>query len=238
VDKFGSFPTDSRPSKVDQNFDLWDETLHSTIGKSSCPDLHPQYKNSHHQEGGKQWARTFQQDRIQKQVNNECLEPLIDDLTSSVEGFTFHDQRPEVFCFSNLEITHLPSFYPFTPSNKTVPAKPNKLTDHEFVQLGIPSERQFGFLLQDSFLQEDEMLQLVQQIDARDWIHDKEKKRVQIYGYNYLSPGTPSAPIPDFFKSVLDKISSSSMGVYDQLIVSEFLPGIGVNQHVDRFFLG
>lgn len=68
------------------------------------------------------------------------------------------------------------------------------------------------------------------------WANDRENKRVQVFGYNYLDPTKEPKPIPECYQSLLDKISASGFGDYDQLIVSEFRSGVGLKSHVDRLF--
>jgi len=97
------------------------------------------------------------------------------------------------------------------------------------------TKTEFGLVFEERFLTENEMAQLLQAIELGEWVNDKENKRVQIFGYNYLDPTKEAIEIPAHFNQLREKIQAR-FGTYDQLIISEFLPGIGLKPHVDRFF--
>lgn len=68
---------------------------------------------------------------------------------------------------------------------------------------------------------------------------DADKKRVQVFGYNYLYPQVPAVTIPDYLRPILDQLRARGFGAdYDQLIISEYLPGMGFKAHIDRLFWG
>lgn len=93
-----------------------------------------------------------------------------------------------------------------------------------------------GFDLQEEYLTEEELVALMKLVEEGTWANDKEQKRVQIFGYNYLEPTLPSVPIPSSYSFLVDKLEKDCYGKFDQLIISEYLPGVGVAAHVDRFF--
>lgn len=120
----------------------------------------------------------------------------------------------------------------------------NVKIDEEFLvispssHLGSLGGSGIGFLLFENFLSLDEMVALMKCIDCDDsaWAADMEHKRVQVFGYNYLNPEAVSKPIPTYFQFLLDRLRDRKLGSYDQLIISDYPPGIGLQAHVDRLY--
>jgi len=116
-----------------------------------------------------------------------------------------------------------------------------KLRDIDFIEASdSPSsaptnDSEFGFSFDSEFLTEEEMQELLKNIELGPWLKDKESKLVQIFGYNYLDQSAP-VEIPQYFDKLRKKIQDRGFGTYDQLIISEFLPGTGIKPHVDRFY--
>lgn len=96
----------------------------------------------------------------------------------------------------------------------------------------------FGFQLIENFLDADEMATLMKFIDFDEssWVPDMEHKSVQVFGYNYLDPEAASKPIPSYCQFLLDRMRERRLGSYDQLIISDYPPGIGLEPHVDRLY--
>lgn len=128
-----------------------------------------------------------------------------------------------------------------THSNGAADAIEGECTENEDGECEICNARKYdrdtlGFDLQEEYLTDEEMVTLVKLVDEGTWANDKEQKRVQIFGYNYLDPTLSSVPIPSCYAFLVDKLEKDCYGKFDQLIISEYLPGIGVAPHVDRFF--
>ena len=52
--------------------------------------------------------------------------------------------------------------------------------------------------------------------------------------YNYLNPQEDALVIPSYLEPLLRKLEQDQLGRYDQLIISEYQPGIGLKPHIDR----
>lgn len=220
IDKFGSFPSDCQPSSRDPNADMWDKKLHNQK-KTTTGSFRQSHGRTHHQEAGKQWSRPFQSERDEKiagqAVDGSSCEDSDSQTASDVSGgsdesFTESDEESSTGELSDLAFIRLTE------------------TDASY------NRDEFGFHFQADFLASTEMQSLLDSIETGTWIQDNEKKRVQVFGYNYVRPNEVPLPIPAYFDPLLKRIEASGYGSYSQLIISEFLPGIGVNPHVDRFF--
>eukprot|EP01126_Amoeba_proteus_P061465 TRINITY_DN8254_c0_g2_i2.p1 TRINITY_DN8254_c0_g2~~TRINITY_DN8254_c0_g2_i2.p1 ORF type:complete len:623 (+),score=85.31 TRINITY_DN8254_c0_g2_i2:86-1954(+) len=97
-----------------------------------------------------------------------------------------------------------------------------------------------GFLYVPNFLTKGEMDNIILEMDKGTWKSDMESKKVQVYGYNYLNPNQPSEPVPSYLSTLLQKVKDnfSISENFDQLIISDYPPGVGVKPHVDRLFWG
>lgn len=93
-----------------------------------------------------------------------------------------------------------------------------------------------GFRLIENFLSASEMDALMCEIDKGDWRPDLEAKQVQVFGYNYLNPSATPCEIPSYFDKLRNKLAENAFGCYDQLIISDYPVGVGLNPHVDRFY--
>jgi len=95
-----------------------------------------------------------------------------------------------------------------------------------------------GFELTTASLSPNEENILMDMIDKQSWMNDHEFKRVQIYGYNYLNSSVASVPIPEFLLPMILKLNQSYGIDFNHVIISEYLPGIGLQPHIDRFYWG
>jgi alkylated DNA repair protein alkB family protein 8 len=120
------------------------------------------------------------------------------------------------------------------------------LSDSDFIDfslLAAPSTPFKGFEYLENVLSLAEEEALVSLIDSSKWDVDTDGRRVQVYGYNYLRPATEKVPLPDLFQSLLENLRYhrqliSEADSFDQLIVTEYLPGQGFRPHIDRLFWG
>jgi alkylated DNA repair dioxygenase AlkB len=129
-----------------------------------------------------------------------------------------------------------PSFKP----KKTKTPK-SQLTDLAFIDFGPEvsyAREEVGIRFVPDFLNSEEMLALLQNIEEGTWTPDKQNRQVQIFGYNFLSPDNPHASIPSYFESLRDKMEAHGFGKFTELLIADYAPGVGVDPHVDRFFWG
>lgn len=118
---------------------------------------------------------------------------------------------------------------------------PSELTDLAFINFGRHASydtEELGLLLHENFLDEAEMLELIEGIEKTEWVSDFQNRRVQVYGYNFLAPEKEHLPIPSCFHSIESKLAEHGLGTFTELLVAEYAPGVGIDPHVDRFFWG
>eukprot|EP01128_Nolandella_sp_AFSM9_P008122 TRINITY_DN467_c3_g1_i2.p1 TRINITY_DN467_c3_g1~~TRINITY_DN467_c3_g1_i2.p1 ORF type:complete len:651 (+),score=103.77 TRINITY_DN467_c3_g1_i2:84-2036(+) len=170
-------------------------------------------------------------------TSDQILELLESDL------FKLASQREVRELFEKLQAIGSTSFGPHQRGGTSI-AGLEGLTDATFVDFSLPMVKPSltnglpsGFEYEPNFITIEQQRALVQSIDASPWLTDLEGKRVQVYGYNYLSPSTAAAPIPPSFANILN-ILRRHYGSFTELIVSEYLPGCGLDGHVDRLYWG
>lgn len=104
----------------------------------------------------------------------------------------------------------------------------NKIQTHE-----IP-----GLSLETDFLSPEEETLLVQNINTGVWL-TALKRRTQHYGYWYnyttksLTKENYLGPLPNWLLPLAEKIQIATGDLPNQAIVNEYLPGQGINPHVD-----
>jgi alkylated DNA repair dioxygenase AlkB len=87
---------------------------------------------------------------------------------------------------------------------------------------------------------EEEQSEILEELDDLPWLNDL-KRRVQHYGYKYdytakrIDPSMHVGELPEFATKIGQQLID--LGVMeimpDQLIVNEYMPGQGINPHVD-----
>ncbi len=90
------------------------------------------------------------------------------------------------------------------------------------------------------FLTEEQQNSILNEVDSRPWLNDL-KRRVQHYGYKYdytlkqIDHSLYVGELPPFAVEITEKLFENSIikQIPDQLIVNEYLPGQGINAHVD-----
>ncbi len=103
-----------------------------------------------------------------------------------------------------------------------------------------PQDLVDGLTLVDTFISEDEELELIQNIDKQSWLTDL-KRRVQHYGYKYdykarkLTEDFKVGDIPDFIKPISKRLLEQRCfnKLPDQVIVNEYESGQGISSHID-----
>jgi alkylated DNA repair dioxygenase AlkB len=95
-----------------------------------------------------------------------------------------------------------------------------------------------GLTLVSDFIDEKEECNLIELIESQHW--NKSLSRLtQHYGseYNYKSRRlTEAPPIPDWLDLIIDKVMKTEILDIrpDQIIINRYLPGEGINAHVDN----
>jgi alkylated DNA repair dioxygenase AlkB len=95
-----------------------------------------------------------------------------------------------------------------------------------------------GLTYVPNFISSDEEDSLLLQIDTQPWLTDL-KRRVQHYGYKYdyksrsIDSSMELGPLPLWASDLSDKLLSVTSEKPDQVIVNEYLPGQGINNHID-----
>lgn len=96
----------------------------------------------------------------------------------------------------------------------------------------------------ENYISEDEENFLLSVIDKQSWITEL-KRRVQHYGYKYdYKANTVSAEsvdsIPEFILSLCLKLVKDSTfnKIPNQVIINEYLPGLGISAHIDALCFG
>ncbi|KAL6069745.1 Alpha-ketoglutarate-dependent dioxygenase AlkB [Balamuthia mandrillaris] len=98
-----------------------------------------------------------------------------------------------------------------------------------------------GLKYYPNFLSKEEEAFLLQKIDEQPWLSDL-RRRVQHYGYKYdytkkkLDKSAHLGPLPSFCKDIVERLLSRGIlsQAPDQVIVNEYLPGQGINPHIDK----
>lgn len=106
--------------------------------------------------------------------------------------------------------------------------------------LFFPDEWPDGLTYLENYIQEDEAVKLVHEIDAAPWRTDL-KRRVQHYGYRYDYKARQArredylGSLPDLLQHLAERLTSEGhfQAVPDQVIVNEYLPGQGISAHID-----
>jgi alkylated DNA repair dioxygenase AlkB len=80
------------------------------------------------------------------------------------------------------------------------------------------------------------MTELLSHIEAGEWVPDNQNRRVQIFGYNFLVPEKEHVKIPEYFDKLRGRMEEKGYGKFEELLIAEYAPGVGVNPHIDRFF--
>jgi alkylated DNA repair dioxygenase AlkB len=104
----------------------------------------------------------------------------------------------------------------------------------------FPDEWPDGLTYLENYIQEDEAVKLVHEIDAAPWRTDL-KRRVQHYGYRYEYKARQArredylGSLPDLLQHLAERLTSEGhfQAVPDQVIVNEYLPGQGISAHID-----
>lgn len=118
---------------------------------------------------------------------------------------------------------------------------PAELTDLAFINFGNQvsyNPDNLGFTVIENFIDGAEVSWLLQHIEANEWKNDHQNRRVQIFGYNFLAPQHEHKPIPYYFAPLRAKLEAAGFGTFEELLVAEYAPGVGIDPHVDRFFWG
>eukprot|EP01126_Amoeba_proteus_P027494 TRINITY_DN27297_c0_g1_i1.p1 TRINITY_DN27297_c0_g1~~TRINITY_DN27297_c0_g1_i1.p1 ORF type:complete len:343 (+),score=46.77 TRINITY_DN27297_c0_g1_i1:47-1075(+) len=194
-----------------------DDYPHSSLETKSRKE-YEKYQRTHHQEGGQHVKRIYVEARNEKQQN---LEPFL----REYEEFSSEDDEEE--------------FFDQEGSEESSEVSQGELTDLEFMTFAKQvsyDTRSLGFTLEENFLTDEDMSHLLKNIEAGCWINDNQNRRVQIFGYNFLLPQSEHVVIPGYFRPVLEKLASIGFGHFTELLVAEYLPGVGLEPHVDRFF--
>lgn len=97
-----------------------------------------------------------------------------------------------------------------------------------------------GLRYHQDFLSSGEEKKLLDRIDVEPWL-EEGSVRVQHYGYKYdyrkrrIDTSAEVAPVPNWAKAFAKRLVSYDFlkKMPDQLIVSEYLPGQGVPQHIE-----
>jgi alkylated DNA repair dioxygenase AlkB len=96
----------------------------------------------------------------------------------------------------------------------------------------------------ENYISSEEENHLLAILDKQPWILDL-KRRVQHYGYRYdykLNTVTqePVAPIAEFLLPLCDKLVKEGIFSFapNQIIVNEYLPGLGITSHIDAACFG
>lgn len=100
-----------------------------------------------------------------------------------------------------------------------------------------------GLKYEDNFISEDREKEIVCWLDKQEWSNELSR-RVQHYGYKYdyisrkLTHNLGEIPkvLRDLAKNVYDEKFIDEMP--DQIIVNEYLPGQGINAHIDAPVFG
>ena len=90
------------------------------------------------------------------------------------------------------------------------------------------------------FLSQEEQDAILSEVDSRSWLNDL-KRRVQHYGYKYdytlrqIDHSLYVGELPTFAIEIAERMLDNSIikQMPDQLIVNEYLPGQGINAHID-----
>jgi alkylated DNA repair dioxygenase AlkB len=86
----------------------------------------------------------------------------------------------------------------------------------------------------------EEEKEIIRKIDQAQWSHDL-KRRVQQYGFRFdyvtgdIDP-IPADPFPDYVESIANRLHFEGHfpSIPNQIIINEYLPGQGINPHVDK----
>lgn len=100
-----------------------------------------------------------------------------------------------------------------------------------------------GLVFVENFVTFQEEQELVNNIDAEDWVEafpgKTTSRRVQHYGFKYdykQRTVKPTEEMPEWAIDVATKIDADAE--FDQLIVNEYLPGQGITAHTDAKCFG
>ncbi len=97
-----------------------------------------------------------------------------------------------------------------------------------------------GLLFMKHFVTADEQIEILNEIDQRQWITDL-KRRVQHYGYRYdyrarrVDRSMFVGELPEFAHELAIRLHEKLLvpKIPDQVIINEYLPGQGISAHVD-----
>ena len=96
-----------------------------------------------------------------------------------------------------------------------------------------------GLAYISNFISSEEHNELLSDIDSQVWLDDL-KRRVQHYGYKYdyknhqINRSMYIAPLPDWAMKIAHRLDGTySNTLPDQVIVNEYEPGQGIENHID-----